>query len=157
MHVEHLRTTIHASQTNLGRSQRQGACYTSYITSKWRILVKLAFCNALGRFQRPTLPTSTILGHFIRGEAFPTPHTHPSSPIHVTSDVGTSKPFKFGVAVSFFTTSLMARKSRKRNAQDAPSASYVPDETAAEPTYDAIRFRSLAHQQHFFRYTKWGV
>ncbi|MED6206149.1 hypothetical protein PIB30_024175 [Stylosanthes scabra] len=36
----------------------------------------------------------------------------------------------------------MAPKSRKRNAQDAPSASYVPDETA-EPTYDAIRFREF--------------
>ncbi|MED6133756.1 hypothetical protein PIB30_031072 [Stylosanthes scabra] len=43
----------------------------------------------------------------------------------------------------------MAPKSRKRNAQDAPSASHVPDDTT-EPTYDAIRFRSLAHQQHFF-------
>ncbi|MED6223875.1 hypothetical protein PIB30_078416 [Stylosanthes scabra] len=43
----------------------------------------------------------------------------------------------------------MAPKSRKRNAQDAPSASHVPDEIA-ELTYDAIRFRSLAHQQHFF-------
>ncbi|MED6153409.1 hypothetical protein PIB30_101663, partial [Stylosanthes scabra] len=47
----------------------------------------------------------------------------------------------------------MALKSRKRNAQDAPSASYVPDETA-EPTYDAIRFRSLAHQQHFFEWVQ---
>ncbi|MED6213199.1 hypothetical protein PIB30_090974 [Stylosanthes scabra] len=47
----------------------------------------------------------------------------------------------------------MAPKSRKRNAQDAPSASYVPDETA-EPTYDAIRFRSLAHQQHFFEWVQ---
>ncbi|MED6152536.1 hypothetical protein PIB30_092999 [Stylosanthes scabra] len=34
----------------------------------------------------------------------------------------------------------MAPKSRKRNAQDAPSASHVPDETT-EPTYDATRFR----------------
>ncbi|MED6170288.1 hypothetical protein PIB30_029407 [Stylosanthes scabra] len=33
----------------------------------------------------------------------------------------------------------MAPKSRKRNAQDAPSASHVPKTT--EPTYDAIRFR----------------
>ncbi|MED6158938.1 hypothetical protein PIB30_037666 [Stylosanthes scabra] len=32
-------------------------------------------------------------------------------------------------------------------------ASYVPDETA-EPTYDAIRFRSLAHQQHFFEWVQ---
>ncbi|MED6126969.1 hypothetical protein PIB30_083612 [Stylosanthes scabra] len=47
----------------------------------------------------------------------------------------------------------MAPKSRKRNAQDAPSASYVPDETA-EPNYDAIRFRSLAHQQHFFEWVQ---
>ncbi|MED6161967.1 hypothetical protein PIB30_065964 [Stylosanthes scabra] len=47
----------------------------------------------------------------------------------------------------------MAPKSRKRNAQDAPRASYVPNETA-EPTYDAIRFRSLAHQQHFFEWVQ---
>ncbi|MED6120927.1 hypothetical protein PIB30_025408 [Stylosanthes scabra] len=47
----------------------------------------------------------------------------------------------------------MAPKSRKRNSQDAPSASHVPDETA-EPTYDAIRFRSLAHQQHFFEWVQ---
>ncbi|MED6121175.1 hypothetical protein PIB30_027784 [Stylosanthes scabra] len=47
----------------------------------------------------------------------------------------------------------MAPKSRKRNAQDAPSASHVSDETA-EPTYDAIRFRSLAHQQHFFEWVQ---
>ncbi|MED6195582.1 hypothetical protein PIB30_039186 [Stylosanthes scabra] len=33
----------------------------------------------------------------------------------------------------------MAPKSRKRNAQDAPSASHVPD--TIEPTFDAIRFR----------------
>ncbi|MED6171771.1 hypothetical protein PIB30_043919 [Stylosanthes scabra] len=49
----------------------------------------------------------------------------------------------------------MAPKSRKRSAQDAPSASYVPnvpDETA-EP-YDAIRFRSLAHQKHFFEWVQ---
>ncbi|MED6181069.1 hypothetical protein PIB30_016212 [Stylosanthes scabra] len=32
----------------------------------------------------------------------------------------------------------MHQKSRKRNAQDAPSASHVPDDTT-EPTYDAIR------------------
>ncbi|MED6224818.1 hypothetical protein PIB30_087767 [Stylosanthes scabra] len=42
----------------------------------------------------------------------------------------------------------MVRKSRKRNAQDAPSASHVPD--TIEPTFDAIRFRSKAHQVHFF-------
>ncbi|MED6185837.1 hypothetical protein PIB30_060853 [Stylosanthes scabra] len=47
----------------------------------------------------------------------------------------------------------MAPKSRKRNAQDAPSASHVPDDTT-EPTYDAIRFRSLAHQQHFFEWVQ---
>ncbi|MED6182645.1 hypothetical protein PIB30_030496 [Stylosanthes scabra] len=47
----------------------------------------------------------------------------------------------------------MAPKSRKRNAQDAPSASHVPDETV-EPTYDAIRFRSLAHQQHIFEWVQ---
>ncbi|MED6209358.1 hypothetical protein PIB30_053907 [Stylosanthes scabra] len=35
----------------------------------------------------------------------------------------------------------MAPKSRKRNAQDAPSASHVPDDTT-EPTFDAIRFRT---------------
>ncbi|MED6188770.1 hypothetical protein PIB30_089044 [Stylosanthes scabra] len=42
----------------------------------------------------------------------------------------------------------MASKSRKRNAQDAPSASHVPD--TIEPTFDAIRFRLEAHQVHFF-------
>ncbi|MED6136167.1 hypothetical protein PIB30_053509 [Stylosanthes scabra] len=47
----------------------------------------------------------------------------------------------------------MAPKSRMRNAQDAPSASHVPDDTT-EPTYDAIRFRSLAHQQHFFEWVQ---
>ncbi|MED6140037.1 hypothetical protein PIB30_089390 [Stylosanthes scabra] len=47
----------------------------------------------------------------------------------------------------------MAPKSRKRNAQDAPSASHVPDNTTG-PTYDAIRFRSLAHQQHFFEWVQ---
>ncbi|MED6149700.1 hypothetical protein PIB30_065001 [Stylosanthes scabra] len=47
----------------------------------------------------------------------------------------------------------MAPKSRKRNAQDAPSASHVPDDTT-EPTYDTIRFRSLAHQQHFFEWVQ---
>ncbi|MED6183492.1 hypothetical protein PIB30_038332 [Stylosanthes scabra] len=47
----------------------------------------------------------------------------------------------------------MAPKSRKRNAQDAPSASHVPDDTTG-PTYDAIRFRSLAHQQHFFEWVQ---
>ncbi|MED6114936.1 hypothetical protein PIB30_085344, partial [Stylosanthes scabra] len=47
----------------------------------------------------------------------------------------------------------MAPKSRKRNAQDAPSASHVPDDTT-EPTFDAIRFRSLAHQQHFFEWVQ---
>ncbi|MED6194736.1 hypothetical protein PIB30_031269 [Stylosanthes scabra] len=47
----------------------------------------------------------------------------------------------------------MAPKSRKRNAQDAPSASHVPDDTT-EPTYHAIRFRSLAHQQHFFEWVQ---
>ncbi|MED6222318.1 hypothetical protein PIB30_063212 [Stylosanthes scabra] len=50
----------------------------------------------------------------------------------------------------------MAPKSRKRSAQDAPSASYVPgvpDETV-EPPYDAIRFRSLAHQKHFFEWVQ---
>ncbi|MED6146596.1 hypothetical protein PIB30_035877 [Stylosanthes scabra] len=46
----------------------------------------------------------------------------------------------------------MAPKSRKRNAQDAPSASHVPN--TIEPTYDAIRFRSLAHQEHFFEWVK---
>ncbi|MED6162536.1 hypothetical protein PIB30_071399 [Stylosanthes scabra] len=46
----------------------------------------------------------------------------------------------------------MAPKSRKRNAQDAPSASHAPDTT--EPTYDAIRFRSLAHQEHFFEWVE---
>ncbi|MED6150063.1 hypothetical protein PIB30_068591 [Stylosanthes scabra] len=34
----------------------------------------------------------------------------------------------------------MAPKSRKRNAQDAPSASHVPD--TIQPIFDAIRFRS---------------
>ncbi|MED6124860.1 hypothetical protein PIB30_062943 [Stylosanthes scabra] len=47
----------------------------------------------------------------------------------------------------------MAPKSRKRNAQDAPSASHVPDDTT-EPTFDAIRFRSQAHQQHFFEWVQ---
>ncbi|MED6129174.1 hypothetical protein PIB30_105258, partial [Stylosanthes scabra] len=50
----------------------------------------------------------------------------------------------------------MAPKSRKRSAQDAPSVSYVldvPDETA-EPPYDAIRFRSLTHQKHFFEWVQ---
>ncbi|MED6207376.1 hypothetical protein PIB30_035282 [Stylosanthes scabra] len=47
----------------------------------------------------------------------------------------------------------MAPKSRKKNAQDAPSASHVPDDTT-ESTYDAIRFRSLAHQQHFFEWVQ---
>ncbi|MED6205542.1 hypothetical protein PIB30_018529 [Stylosanthes scabra] len=47
----------------------------------------------------------------------------------------------------------MAPKSKKRNAQDAPSASHVPDDTT-EPTYDAIRFRSLAHQQYFFEWVQ---
>ncbi|MED6120751.1 hypothetical protein PIB30_024040 [Stylosanthes scabra] len=47
----------------------------------------------------------------------------------------------------------MAPKSRKRNAQDAPSASHVPNDTT-KPTYDAIRFRSLAHQQHFFEWVQ---
>ncbi|MED6147448.1 hypothetical protein PIB30_044131 [Stylosanthes scabra] len=47
----------------------------------------------------------------------------------------------------------MAPKSRKRNTQDAPSASHVPDDTT-EPTHDAIRFRSLAHQQHFFEWVQ---
>ncbi|MED6147100.1 hypothetical protein PIB30_040810 [Stylosanthes scabra] len=42
----------------------------------------------------------------------------------------------------------MVPKSRKRNAQDAPSASHVPD--TIEPTFDATRFRSQAHQEHFF-------
>ncbi|MED6122151.1 hypothetical protein PIB30_037145 [Stylosanthes scabra] len=46
----------------------------------------------------------------------------------------------------------MAPKSRKRNTQDAPSASHVPETT--EPTYDAIRFRSLAHQEHFFEWVE---
>ncbi|MED6109516.1 hypothetical protein PIB30_034415 [Stylosanthes scabra] len=46
----------------------------------------------------------------------------------------------------------MAPKSRKRNAQDAPSASQVPD--ATEPTYDALRFKSLAHQEHFFEWVE---
>ncbi|MED6182980.1 hypothetical protein PIB30_033694 [Stylosanthes scabra] len=46
----------------------------------------------------------------------------------------------------------MAPKSRKRNAQDAPSASHVPDTT--EPTFDAIRFRSQAHQEHFFEWVQ---
>ncbi|MED6147271.1 hypothetical protein PIB30_042522 [Stylosanthes scabra] len=46
----------------------------------------------------------------------------------------------------------MAPKSRKRNAQDAPSASHVPDTT--EPTFDAIRFRSQAYQQHFFEWVE---
>ncbi|MED6213554.1 hypothetical protein PIB30_094496, partial [Stylosanthes scabra] len=50
----------------------------------------------------------------------------------------------------------MAPKSRKRSAQDAPSASYVPDapDETAEPPYDAIRFRSLAHQKHFFEWVQ---
>ncbi|MED6224636.1 hypothetical protein PIB30_086084 [Stylosanthes scabra] len=46
----------------------------------------------------------------------------------------------------------MAPKSRKKNAQDAPSASHVPDTT--EPTFDAIRFRSQAHQEHFFEWVQ---
>ncbi|MED6220221.1 hypothetical protein PIB30_042872 [Stylosanthes scabra] len=47
-----------------------------------------------------------------------------------------------------FITLFMAPMSRKRNAQDAPSASQVPD--TIEPTFDATRFRSKAHQVHFF-------
>ncbi|MED6185770.1 hypothetical protein PIB30_060330, partial [Stylosanthes scabra] len=42
----------------------------------------------------------------------------------------------------------MAPKSRKRNAQDAPSASHVS--YTIEQTFDAIRLRSQAHQVHFF-------
>ncbi|MED6164029.1 hypothetical protein PIB30_085701 [Stylosanthes scabra] len=42
----------------------------------------------------------------------------------------------------------MAPKSRKRNASDAPSSSQIPD-TSPEPTYDATRFKSLAHERHF--------
>ncbi|MED6223448.1 hypothetical protein PIB30_074004 [Stylosanthes scabra] len=42
----------------------------------------------------------------------------------------------------------MAPKSRKRNASDAPSSSKIPD-TSPEPTYDAARFKSLAHMRHF--------
>ncbi|MED6220743.1 hypothetical protein PIB30_047821 [Stylosanthes scabra] len=42
----------------------------------------------------------------------------------------------------------MAPKSRKRNASDAPSSSQIPD-TSPEPTYDATRFKSLAHEKHF--------
>ncbi|MED6186656.1 hypothetical protein PIB30_068803 [Stylosanthes scabra] len=42
----------------------------------------------------------------------------------------------------------MAPKSRKRNASDAPSSSQIPD-TSPKPTYDATRFKSLAHERHF--------
>ncbi|MED6158865.1 hypothetical protein PIB30_036945 [Stylosanthes scabra] len=42
----------------------------------------------------------------------------------------------------------MAPKSRKRNVQDAPSASQISD--TIEPTFDATRFRLEAHQVHFF-------
>ncbi|MED6126069.1 hypothetical protein PIB30_074825 [Stylosanthes scabra] len=42
----------------------------------------------------------------------------------------------------------MARKTRKRNASDAPSSSQRPN-TPPEPTYDATRFKSLAHERHY--------
>ncbi|MED6224838.1 hypothetical protein PIB30_088003 [Stylosanthes scabra] len=42
----------------------------------------------------------------------------------------------------------MTPKSRKRNASGAPSSSQIPD-TSQEPTYDATRFKSLAHERHF--------
>ncbi|MED6147853.1 hypothetical protein PIB30_047781 [Stylosanthes scabra] len=42
----------------------------------------------------------------------------------------------------------MAPKSRKRNASDAPSSSQIPD-TLSEPTYDATKFKSLAHEKQF--------
>ncbi|MED6175725.1 hypothetical protein PIB30_081097 [Stylosanthes scabra] len=42
----------------------------------------------------------------------------------------------------------MAPKSRKINASAAPSSSQRPN-TPPEPTYDATRFKSLAHERHF--------
>ncbi|MED6136187.1 hypothetical protein PIB30_053717 [Stylosanthes scabra] len=42
----------------------------------------------------------------------------------------------------------MAPKSRMRNASDAPSSSQRPN-TPPEPTYDATRFKSLAHEKHY--------
>ncbi|MED6135478.1 hypothetical protein PIB30_046878 [Stylosanthes scabra] len=50
----------------------------------------------------------------------------------------------------------MAPKSRKKNASDAPSSSQIPD-TSPEPTYDAIRFKSLAHERHFEEVKKMGI
>ncbi|MED6127320.1 hypothetical protein PIB30_086989 [Stylosanthes scabra] len=42
----------------------------------------------------------------------------------------------------------MAPKTRKINASDAPSSSQRPN-TPPEPTYDATRFKSLAHERHY--------
>ncbi|MED6153315.1 hypothetical protein PIB30_100695, partial [Stylosanthes scabra] len=42
----------------------------------------------------------------------------------------------------------MAPKTRKRTTSDAPSSSQRPN-TPPEPTYDATRFKSLAHERHY--------
>ncbi|MED6128445.1 hypothetical protein PIB30_097967 [Stylosanthes scabra] len=42
----------------------------------------------------------------------------------------------------------MPHKSRKRNASDAPSSSQRPN-TPPEATFDATRFKSLAHERHY--------
>ncbi|MED6224547.1 hypothetical protein PIB30_085215 [Stylosanthes scabra] len=42
----------------------------------------------------------------------------------------------------------MAPKTRKRNTSDAPSSSQRPN-TPPKPTYDATRFKSLAHERHY--------
>ncbi|MED6112702.1 hypothetical protein PIB30_063935 [Stylosanthes scabra] len=75
MHVEHLGTTMHTYTKTLGRFQRHETFFTSYTTSKWRIMVRLAFPNAMGRSNGTHAPQAHFWGVCNVGRRSSTPHS----------------------------------------------------------------------------------